>query len=41
MPLPAIPLILVFEARDQEYTVAKEGGDNGFEIKVKPVKDDQ
>jgi hypothetical protein len=41
MALPAIPLALVFEAKDEEYTVAKQGGDNGFEIKVKPVKEEQ
>jgi hypothetical protein len=41
MAFPAVPLVLVFEAKDEEYTVAKEGTDNGFEIKVKPVKEDQ
>jgi hypothetical protein len=41
MPLPAVPFVLVFEAKDEEYVVAKEGTDNGFEIKVKPVKEDQ
>jgi hypothetical protein len=41
MAFPAVPLVLVFEAKDEEYIVAKEGTDNGFEIKVKPVKEDQ
>jgi hypothetical protein len=41
-PMPAaVPMVLAFEAKDEEYTVAKQGGDNGFEIKVKPLKEDQ
>jgi hypothetical protein len=40
MPMPALPMLLAFEAKDEEYTVAKEGTDNGFEIKVKPAKED-
>jgi len=40
MALPAVPFLLAFEGKDEEYTVAKQGGDNGFEIKVAPVKDD-
>ncbi|MDP4260994.1 MAG: hypothetical protein Q8941_00570, partial [Bacteroidota bacterium] len=38
--LPAVPMVLAFEAKDEEYTVVKEGTDNGFEIKVKPAKED-
>jgi len=38
---PAIPFFIEFEAKDEEHTIAKQGGDNGFEIKVKPVKEEQ
>jgi len=41
MALPAVPMVVLFEAKDEPYTVTKEGTDNGFEIKVKPVKEDQ
>jgi hypothetical protein len=37
MALPAVPFVIPFEARDDAYTVMKQGGDNGFEIKVRPV----
>jgi hypothetical protein len=41
MPLPALPFVLAFEGKDEEYIVTKQGDDNGFEIKVKPVKDQE
>ncbi|HEY7161434.1 MAG TPA: hypothetical protein VH815_09240, partial [Acidobacteriota bacterium] len=41
MSFVAVPPVLMFEAKDEPYTVAKQGGDNGFEIKVRPLKEDQ
>lgn len=41
MPLPAVPFVLQFDAKDEEQTIMEGGDDkNGFKVTVKPLKED-